>query len=154
MYWRRTQKACVRACVRASQLSVDGSAVDWRRGRAASGNNMPSSTSLCTGRAGKLTAMAFSVPTIEVSAEDLITGLQEGLPAFQSFCTQLARESDPVARFGTFDAKAAITLDAGSVLHLVRCEREWGYSCRVVDLIKLMATVGKKSKKKIKKIAK
>merc|ERR1711976_925660 len=151
----------------ASQPTVDGSSKkDWRGGRAASGNIIPSSTGPAKAVAkvipavkGKLTGMAFRVPTIDVSVVDLTVELEKAT-TYEDICAEMKRraEGDMKGFLGytdealvstdfetcpiscTFDAKAGIMLDPTFVKVVCWYDNEWGYSCRVVDLIKHMAT--------------
>jgi len=152
----------------ASQPTVDGaSKKDWRGGRAASGNIIPSSTGAAKAVAkvvpevkGKLTGMAFRVPTIDVSVVDLTCELEKET-SYEEICAEIKRRSEgdmkgflgycdeslvstdfetcPIS--STFDAKAGIMLDSTFVKLVAWYDNEWGYSCRVVDLIKHMAKV-------------
>jgi glyceraldehyde 3-phosphate dehydrogenase len=152
----------------ASQPTVDGaSKKDWRGGRAASGNIIPSSTGAAKAVAkvipaikGKLTGMAFRVPTIDVSVVDLTCEL-ETATTYEEICAEVKRRSEgdmkgflgycdealvstdfetsPIS--STFDSKAGIMLDPTFVKLVAWYDNEWGYSCRVVDLIKHMAKV-------------
>jgi len=152
----------------ASQPTVDGSSKkDWRGGRAASGNIIPSSTGaakavakVIPGVAGKLTGMAFRVPTIDVSVVDLTCELEKST-TYEEICAEIKRRSEgdmkgflgycdqPLVSTdfetctisSTFDAKAGIMLDDTFVKLVAWYDNEWGYSCRVVDLIKHMAKV-------------
>jgi len=152
----------------ASQPTVDGSSKkDWRGGRAASGNIIPSSTGAAKAVAkvipevkGKLTGMAFRVPTIDVSVVDLTCELET--PAtYEEICAEVKRRSEGDMKgflgycdedlvstdfetctiSSTFDSKAGIMIDPTFVKLVAWYDNEWGYSCRVVDLIKHMAKV-------------
>merc|ERR1719171_2845342 len=109
----------------ASQLTVDGSMKgDWRAGRAASANIIPSSTGAAKAVAkcypvmkGKLTGMAFRVPTVDVSVADLTCETNSTV----------------------FDAGAGIMLTPTFVKLVSWYDNEWGYSTRLVDLIACMA---------------
>merc|ERR1711935_452452 len=148
------------------QLTVDGSMKgDWRAGRAASANIIPSSTGAAKAVAkaypvmkGKLTGMAFRVPTIDVSVVDLTCELEKET-TYDEICAEIKRRSEgdmkgflgycdealvstdfetcPIS--STFDSKASIMLDPTFVKLVAWYDNEWGYSCRVVDLIKHMA---------------
>merc|ERR1712182_146996 len=152
----------------ASQPTVDGtSKKDWRGGRAASGNIIPSSTGAAKAVAkvvpdvkGKLTGMAFRVPTADVSVVDLTVKLNTAT-SYDDICAEVSRLADgpmtgilgycdealvstdfetcPISC--TFDSKAGIMLDPTFVKVVAWYDNEWGYSCRVVDLIKHMAKV-------------
>merc|ERR1712039_1171142 len=162
----------------ASQPTVDGSSKkDWRGGRAASGNIIPSSTGAAKAVAkvipevkGKLTGMAFRVPTIDVSVVDLTCELEKET-SYEEICAEIKRRSEgdmkgflgycdeplvstdfetsPIS--STFDAKAGIMLDPTFVKVVAWYDNEWGYSCRVVDLIKHMAKVDKSMETKSEK---
>jgi glyceraldehyde 3-phosphate dehydrogenase len=151
-----------------SQPTVDStSKKDWRGGRAASGNIIPSSTGAAKAVAkvipaikGKLTGMAFRVPTIDVSVVDLTVELEKAT-SYEDICAEMKRraEGDMKGILGytdealvstdfetcpiscTFDSKAGIMLDPTFVKLVCWYDNEWGYSCRVVDLIKHMARV-------------
>jgi len=150
----------------ASQPTVDGtSKKDWRGGRAGPGNIIPSSTGAAKAVAkvlpavkGKLTGMALRVPTIDVSVVDLTCEL-ETATTYEEICAEMKRrsegdmkgflgytdealvstdfETNPISC--TFDSKAGIMLDPTFVKVVCWYDNEWGYSCRVVDLIKHMA---------------
>merc|ERR1711979_173799 len=152
----------------ATQAVVDSSSrKDWRGGRAASGNIIPSSTGAAKAVTkvipelqGKLTGMAFRVPTIDVSVVDLTCRLAKET-TYEDICAEIKRRSEgdmkgflgysdeplvstdfetcPIS--STFDAKAGIMLDDTFVKLVAWYDNEWGYSCRVVDLIKHMAKV-------------
>jgi glyceraldehyde 3-phosphate dehydrogenase len=152
----------------ASQPTVDGSSKkDWRGGRAASGNIIPSSTGAAKAVAkvipavkGKLTGMAFRVPTIDVSVVDLTCELEKAT-TYEEICAEIKRRSEGDMKgflgytdealvstdfetstiSSTFDAKAGIMLDPTFVKLVAWYDNEWGYSCRVVDLIKHMAKI-------------
>jgi len=152
----------------ATQKTVDGpSHKDWRGGRAAGVNIIPSSTGAAkaVGKVlpelnGKLTGMAFRVPTIDVSVVDLTVRLEK--PASYDAIKAAIRaeangkmkgilgytEEDVVSsdfitdsRSSIFDAKAGIALTDNFVKLVAWYDNEWGYSCRVVDLILHIASV-------------
>ena len=150
----------------ASQPTVDGtSKKDWRGGRAGPGNIIPSSTGAAKAVAkvipevkGKLTGMALRVPTIDVSVVDLTVELEKET-TYEEICAEMKKRSEgdmkgflgytdealvstdfetcPISC--TFDAKAGIMLDPTFVKVVCWYDNEWGYSSRVVDLIKHMA---------------
>ena len=152
----------------ATQKTVDGpSAKDWRGGRAAAGNIIPSSTGAAkaVGKVipalnGKLTGMAFRVPTLNVSVVDLTCRLEKGA-SYDEICKAIKAASegelkgilgytdDEVVstdfigepRTSVFDAKAGISLNANFVKLVSWYDNEWGYSTKVVELIQYMATV-------------
>lgn len=152
----------------ATQKTVDGPSMkDWRGGRAASGNIIPSSTGAAkaVGKVipelnGKLTGMAFRVPTLDVSVVDLTVRLEKTTSyeevkaavkeASETYMKGILgyTEDDVVSsdfihdsRTSIFDAKAGIELN-GNFMKLVSWyDNEWGYSNKVVDLIAHMAKV-------------
>ncbi|GFY99995.1 glyceraldehyde-3-phosphate dehydrogenase C2 [Actinidia rufa] len=154
--------------ITATQKTVDGpSSKDWRGGRAASFNIIPSSTGAAkaVGKVlptlnGKLTGMAFRVPTVDVSVVDLTVRLEKGA-SYQQIKDAIKEESegklkgilgyteDDVvstdfvgdSRSSIFDAKAGIALNDHFVKLIAWYDNEWGYSCRVIDLIVHMASV-------------
>ncbi|MDO4707966.1 MAG: type I glyceraldehyde-3-phosphate dehydrogenase [Porphyromonadaceae bacterium] len=152
----------------ATQKTVDGpSAKDWRGGRAAAGNIIPSSTGAAkaVGKVipelnGKLTGMAFRVPTLDVSVVDLTVNLAK--PAtYKEICEAMKAASegelkgilgyteDAVvssdfigdARTSVFDAEAGIALTDTFVKVVAWYDNEIGYSNKVLDLIAHMAKV-------------
>jgi len=152
----------------ATQAVVDSSSrKDWRGGRAASGNIIPSSTGAAKAVAkvvpamkGKLTGMAFRVPTIDVSVVDLTCRLKTAT-TYEEICKEIQRRangdmkgflgytdedlvssdfySHPVS--STFDAGAGIMLNDKFVKLVAWYDNEWGYSTRVKDLMVHMAKV-------------
>ena len=155
----------------ATQKTVDGpSKKDWRGGRAAAGNIIPSSTGAAkaVGKVipelnGKLTGMSMRVPTLDVSVVDLTVNLAK--PAkYDEICDAMKKASegelkgilgyteDAVvssdflgdARTSIFDAKAGIALTDTFVKVVSWYDNEWGYSNKVVDLICHMASVDNK----------
>ncbi len=152
----------------ATQKTVDGpSAKDWRGGRAAAGNIIPSSTGAAKAVTkvipelkGKLTGMAFRVPTLNVSVVDLTCRLEkstdyEAIKAAMKKASEnelkgvLGYTEDEVvssdfigdARTSIFDAKAGIMLNANFVKIIAWYDNEWGYSCKLLDMIAYMNTV-------------
>ena len=152
----------------ATQKTVDGpSAKDWRGGRTAALNIIPSSTGAAkaVGKVipelnGKLTGMAFRVPTPDVSVVDLTCRLErpatyEQIKAVVKAAAEnemkgiLGYTEDEVVstdfigdqRSSIFDAKAGISLNDNFVKLVAWYDNEYGYSCRVVDLIKHVFTV-------------
>lgn len=155
----------------ATQLTVDGpSKKDWRGGRAASANIIPSSTGAAkaVGKVipelnGKLTGMSMRVPTLDVSVVDLTVNLKK--PAkYEEICAVIKKASegemkgvlgytsDAVvssdfigdARTSIFDEKAGIALTDTFVKLVAWYDNEWGYSSKVLDLIKHMSSVDNK----------
>eukprot|EP00030_Apusomonadida_sp_AF-17_P008053 a846049_15.p2 GENE.a846049_15~~a846049_15.p2 ORF type:complete len:626 (+),score=334.14 a846049_15:43-1878(+) len=138
------------------------SAKDWRGGRAASANIIPSSTgaakavgSVLPALKGKLTGMAFRVPTVNVSVVDLTVNLakeasyDEIKAAFKAadgpimgYTEEEVVSSDFIGdrRSSIFDAKAGIALSKTFVKVVSHYDNEAGYSSRLLDLIKHMAT--------------
>jgi glyceraldehyde 3-phosphate dehydrogenase len=149
-----------------TQPTVDGSSKkDWRGGRAASANIIPSSTGaakavtkVIPSLKGKLTGMAFRVPTVDVSVVDLTCKLGKAttyeeicaevksrangdMKGFLGYCDEDLVSQDFVTNpiSSTFDAKAGIMLNPQFVKLIAWYDNEWGYSCRVVDLMCHMA---------------
>ncbi|MDY3768400.1 MAG: type I glyceraldehyde-3-phosphate dehydrogenase [Sphaerochaetaceae bacterium] len=152
----------------ATQKTVDGPSLkDWRGGRAASGNIIPSSTGAAkaVGKVipslnGKLTGMSMRVPTLDVSVVDLTVNLKK--PAkYDEICAAMKEASegelkgilgyteDAVVssdflgdtRTSIFDAKAGIALTDTFVKVVAWYDNEIGYSNKVLDLIAHMASV-------------
>lgn len=155
----------------ATQKTVDGpSKKDWRGGRAAAGNIIPSSTGAAkaVGKVipelnGKLTGMAFRVPTLDVSVVDLTVNLAK--PAsYDEICKAVkAAAEGPMKGIldytedqvvssdfltdphtSIFDAKAGIALTDKFVKLVSWYDNEWGYSNKVLMLIGHMAEVDAK----------
>ena len=146
----------------ATQKTVDGpSAKDWRGGRAASGNIIPSSTGAAKACAlvipelkGKLTGMSFRVPTLDVSVVDLTCRLEKPT-TYEEICATLKAASENElngilgytedlvvssdfigdSRTSIFDAKAGIMLNEQFVKLVSWYDNEWGYSNKVLNLI-------------------
>ena len=152
----------------ATQKTVDGpSSKDWRGGRAASGNIIPSSTGAAKACAlvipelkGKLTGMAFRVPTLDVSVVDLTCRLEKSttyeeicaavkeasendLKGILGYTEDMVVSSDFIgdARTSIFDAKAGIMLNENFVKLVSWYDNEWGYSNKVLNLIAHMNQV-------------
>ena len=149
-----------------TQMVVDGSSKkDWRGGRGASSNIIPSSTGaakavtkVIPSLKGKLTGMAFRVPTADVSVVDLTANLGKET-TYEDICKEVQRRADgdmkgflgytdealvsqdfvtcPIS--SVFDAKAGIMLNPKFVKLIAWYDNEWGYSNRVVDLMCHMA---------------
>ncbi|KAL1349156.1 hypothetical protein HN51_025662 [Arachis hypogaea] len=153
----------------ATQKTVDGPSMkDWRGGRGAAQNIIPSSTGAAkaVGKVlpelnGKLTGMAFRVPTPNVSVVDLTCRLKrnasyEDVKAAIKYASEGSlkgilgyTDEDVVSndfvgdsRSSIFDAKAGIGLSASFMKLVTWYDNEWGYSNRVLDLIGHMALVG------------
>ena len=155
----------------ATQKTVDGPSMkDWRGGRAAAGNIIPSSTGAAkaVGKVipalnGKLTGMSMRVPTLDVSVVDLTVNLAK--PAkYEEICAAMKAASegelkgilgytdedvvssdflgDP--RTSIFDAKAGIALTDTFVKVVSWYDNEMGYSNKVLELIKHMYSVDHK----------
>ncbi|OAV95805.1 glyceraldehyde-3-phosphate dehydrogenase [Puccinia triticina 1-1 BBBD Race 1] len=150
----------------ATQKTVDGpSGKDWRGGRGASANIIPSSTGAAkaVGKVipalnGKLTGMAFRVPTADVSVVDLTVRIEKGASYDEIKATIKAASEGPLkgilgytdedlvstdfvgdSHSSIFDAKAGISLNPNFVKLVSWYDNEWGYSRRVVDLVCEMA---------------
>ena len=152
----------------ATQKTVDGPSVkDWRGGRAAAGNIIPSSTGAAkaVGKVipslnGKLTGMSMRVPTLDVSVVDLTVNLAK--PAkYDEICAAMKAASEGELKgilgytdedvvssdflgdshTSIFDAKAGIALTDTFVKVVSWYDNEWGYSNKVVELIEYMYTV-------------
>ncbi|KAG6793389.1 hypothetical protein POTOM_002597 [Populus tomentosa] len=154
--------------ITATQKTVDGPSMkDWRGGRAASFNIIPSSTGAAkaVGKVlpalnGKLTGMAFRVPTVDVSVVDLTVRIEKKA-TYDQIKAAIKEESetnlkgilgyteDDVvstdfmgdSRSSIFDAKAGIALNDNFVKLVSWYDNEWGYSSRVIDLIIHIASV-------------
>ena len=156
--------------VTATQKTVDGpSKKDWRGGRASMCNIIPSSTGaakavgkVIPSLAGKLTGMAFRVPTIDVSVVDLTVNIEK--PAsYDEICAAVKSASegklkgllgyteDAVvssdflgdSRGSIFDAKAGIALTDTFIKLVAWYDNEWGYSCNVLKLTEYVDSVDK-----------
>jgi glyceraldehyde 3-phosphate dehydrogenase len=154
--------------ITATQKTVDSpSKKDWRGGRAAATNIIPSSTGAAkaVGKVipdlnGKLTGMSFRVPTVNVSVVDLTCRLArpakyEEIKAAMKAASEgpmkgiVAYTEDDVVSTDiigepcscVFDAKAGIALNDHFVKLIAWYDNEWGYSCKVLDLIMHMAAV-------------
>lgn len=154
--------------ITATQKTVDGpSRKDWRGGRAAATNIIPSSTGAAkaVGKVipelnGKLTGMSFRVPTVDVSVVDLTCRLEK--PATYDQIKEVVKracenemkgimdytEDDVVStdfltdpHTSIFDAKAGIALNDHFVKLVCWYDNEWGYSNKVLDLINHMYKV-------------
>jgi glyceraldehyde 3-phosphate dehydrogenase len=152
----------------ATQKTVDGPSVkDWRGGRGAGQNIIPSSTGAAkaVGKVipelnGKLTGMAFRVPTPDVSVVDLTVNLAQPASYEEIKAAMKAASEGPMAGIlgytedevvsndflgesctSVFDAKAGIALSDTFVKLVAWYDNEWGYSCKCIDLIRHMATV-------------
>ncbi len=150
----------------ATQKTVDGPSMkDWRGGRGILENIIPSSTGAAkaVGKVipelnGKLTGMAFRVPTSDVSVVDLTVNLKQET-SYEEICAAMkdASEGELKGILGyteeavvstdfrgeactsVFDAKAGIQLDGTFVKVVSWYDNEWGYSNKVLDLVKVIA---------------
>ena len=145
----------------ATQKTVDGaSKKDWRGGRAAAANIIPSSTGAAkaVGKVipelnGKLTGMAFRVPTVDVSVVDLTCTLEKAA-TYEEICNAMKKASENEfkgiieyvdedvvssdfihdSHTSIFDSKAGIQLTDNFVKLVAWYDNEWGYSNKLVDL--------------------
>ena len=150
----------------ATQKTVDGPSMkDWRGGRGILENIIPSSTGAAkaVGKVmpelnGKLTGMAFRVPTSDVSVVDLTVELENGA-SYEEICAAMKHASEgPMkgvlayteekvvstdfrgeACTSTFDAEAGIQMDDTFVKLISWYDNEWGYSCKVVEMARVIA---------------
>jgi glyceraldehyde 3-phosphate dehydrogenase len=152
----------------ATQKTVDGpSAKDWRGGRSASANIIPSSTGAAkaVGKVlpemnGKLTGMSFRIPTVNVSVVDLTCRLDKAttyeeiknvmknasegdLKGILGYTEDAVVSSDFITdpRTSIFDAEAGIMLNSNFVKVIAWYDNEWGYSNKVLEMIAHMDTV-------------
>ncbi len=152
--------------ITATQNTVDAKSLkDWRGGRAASYNIIPSSTGAAkaVGKvipelAGKLTGMSMRVPTVDVSVVDLTVNLKK--PAsYVDICAAMKKASETELKgildytedmvvssdfihdphISIFDAKAGIALTDTFVKVVAWYDNEWGYSCKCLELVEHMA---------------
>jgi len=150
----------------ATQKTVDGpSNKDWRGGRGILENIIPSSTGAAKAVGvvipelnKKLTGMAFRVPTSDVSVVDLTVELNK--PAtYKEICAAMKAASEGAMKgvlgytedkvvatdfrgescTSTFDADAGIALDDTFVKVVAWYDNEWGYSCKVLEMVRVMA---------------
>jgi len=152
--------------VTATQQVVDGPSVkDWRGGRGACFNIIPSGTGAAkaVGKVlpslnGVLTGMSFRVPTCNVSVVDLTITTEKGA-SYDEMCSVIKAAADGPMKgilaytddmvvssdfigdphSSIFDAKAGIALDDNFIKLVSWYDNEWGYSNRVIDLIKKIA---------------
>ena len=152
--------------VTASQKTVDGpSSKDWRGGRGMLENIIPSSTGAARAVGvvipelnKKLTGMSFRIPTSDVSVVDLTVELAK--PAtYKEICAEMkAQSTGPLKGIlgyteekvvstdfrgesctSVFDAEAGIALDPTFVKVVAWYDNEWGYSCKVLEMIRIVA---------------
>lgn len=152
----------------ATQKTVDGpSKKDWRGGRAAAGNIIPSSTGAAKACAlvipelkGKLTGMAFRVPTLDVSVVDLTVKTKKAA-SYEDICAAVKKASETSlngilaytdedvvssdfitdAHTSIFDKKAGIALNDTFFKLVSWYDNEWGYSNKCLDLIAHMSKI-------------
>ncbi|KAK5120159.1 hypothetical protein LTR85_006640 [Meristemomyces frigidus] len=152
----------------ATQKTVDGpSSKDWRGGRSAAQNIIPSSTGAAkaVGKVipdlnGKLTGMSMRVPTSNVSVVDLTCRIEKGA-SYEDIKKTMKEASEGELKgilgytedeivstdmngntnSSIFDAKAGISLNDNFVKLVSWYDNEWGYSRRVLDLLSYMAKV-------------
>ena len=150
----------------ATQKTVDGpSKKDWRGGRAAAGNIIPSSTGAAkaVGKVipelnGKLTGMSFRVPTSNVSVVDLTVELDKGA-SYEEICAEMKAQSEGAlkgilgyteemvvgtdflgdARTSVFDVHAGIQMDDTFVKLVAWYDNEWGYSNKCLEMARVVA---------------
>ncbi len=150
----------------ATQKTVDGPSMkDWRGGRGILENIIPSSTGAAkaVGKVlpklnGKLTGMSFRVPTSDVSVVDLTVELENNA-SYEDICAAMKAASEgPMkgvlayteekvvstdfrgeACTSTFDAEAGIQMDETFVKLISWYDNEWGYSCKVVEMARVIA---------------
>ncbi|WP_300335444.1 type I glyceraldehyde-3-phosphate dehydrogenase [Accumulibacter sp.] len=150
----------------ATQKTVDGpSNKDWRGGRGILENIIPSSTGAAkaVGKVipelnKKLTGMAFRVPTSDVSVVDLTVELNKET-TYEAICAAMKTASEGPMKgilgytaekvvatdfrgescTSVFDAEAGMALDGTFVKVVSWYDNEWGYSCKVLEMIKVMA---------------
>lgn len=150
----------------ATQLTVDGvSKKDWRAGRAASGNIIPASTGaakaidlLIPELKGKITGMSFRVPTLDVSCVDFTCKLQKET-TMEEIIAKIKEASETTLKGSIaitdeevvssdfignpngciFDSKASIMLNSKFVKLVAWYDNEYGYSCKVLELISIMS---------------
>ncbi|MCP4472225.1 MAG: type I glyceraldehyde-3-phosphate dehydrogenase [Gammaproteobacteria bacterium] len=152
--------------VTASQKTVDGPSMkDWRGGRGILENIIPSSTGaakavgrVLPGLNGKLTGMSFRIPASDVSVVDLTVELDNGA-SYEDICAAmkaasegpmkgvLAYTEDKVVSTdfrgesctSTFDAEAGIQMDDTFVKLVSWYDNEWGYSCKVIEMARVIS---------------
>jgi glyceraldehyde 3-phosphate dehydrogenase len=149
----------------ATQKTVDGPSMkDWRGGRGILENIIPSSTGAAkaVGKVlpelnGKLTGMSFRVPTSDVSVVDLTVELENNA-SYEEICMAMKSASEGAMKgvlaytedkvvstdfrgeacTSTFDAEAGIQMDETFVKLISWYDNEWGYSCKVVEMARVI----------------
>ena len=152
----------------ATQKTVDGPSMkDWRGGRSVIGNISPSSTGaakavgvVIPALKGKLTGMSFRIPTADVSVVDLTCRLEKAA-SYEEICAAVKKASEGELKgilaytndavvssdfindphTSIFDEKAGIALNGNFVKLVSWYDNEWGYSNKVVELIRYIDTV-------------
>jgi len=150
----------------ATQKTVDGPSMkDWRGGRGILENIIPSSTGAAKAVGvvmpelnGKLTGMSFRVPTSDVSVIDLTVELENDA-SYEEICDAMKKASEGSMKgvlaytdekvvstdfrgescTSTFDAEAGIAMDASFVKLISWYDNEWGYSCKVVEMARVIS---------------
>jgi glyceraldehyde 3-phosphate dehydrogenase len=150
----------------ATQKTVDGpSNKDWRGGRGILENIIPSSTGAAKAAGvvlpelkGKLTGMAFRVPTSDVSVVDLTVELNKEA-TYEEICAAMKAASEGAMKgvlgyttekvvatdfrgescTSVFDAEAGIALDKTFVKVVSWYDNEWGYSCKVLEMARVIS---------------
>ena len=150
----------------ATQKTVDGPSMkDWRGGRGILENIIPSSTGAAKAVGvvmpelnGKLTGMSFRVPTSDVSVIDLTVELEKDA-SYEDICDAMKKASEGSMKgvlaytednvvstdfrgeacTSTFDAGAGIALDDSFVKLISWYDNEWGYSCKVVEMARVIS---------------
>ncbi len=150
----------------ATQKTVDGPSMkDWRGGRGILENIIPSSTGAAKAVGvvlpelnGKLTGMAFRVPTSDVSVIDLTVELENDA-SYEDICDAMKKASEGSMKgvlaytedkvvstdfrgeacTSTFDAGAGISLDSSFVKLISWYDNEWGYSCKVIEMVRVIS---------------
>jgi len=154
----------------ATQKTVDSpSNKDWRGGRGILENIIPSSTGAAKAVGvvipaikGKLTGMAFRVPTSDVSVVDLTVELERAA-SYAEICAEMKAQSQGALKgvlgytedkvvasdfrgercTSVFDADAGIALDSTFVKVVAWYDNEWGYSCKCLDMARVVASASK-----------
>ena len=149
-----------------SQKTVDGpSGKDWRRGRGILENIIPSSTGAAKALGkvipemnNKLTGMAFRVPTSDVSVVDLTVELNKEA-SYEAICAAMKAAATGAMKgvlgytdqmvvstdfrgescTSVFDAKAGMALDGTFVKVVAWYDNEWGYSCKVLEMVRVVS---------------
>ena len=150
----------------ATQKTVDGPSMkDWRGGRGILENIIPSSTGAAKAVGvvlpelnGKLTGMSFRVPTSDVSVVDLTVELEKEA-SYDDICAAMKKASEGPMKgvlayteekvvstdfrgescTSTFDAEAGIAMDGTFVKLISWYDNEWGYSCKVIEMVRVIS---------------